>query len=162
MRSASGKAAKAVGFGDDGSDGEHSGRKEPQRIGGRPLRVALVVPPYFDVPPAAYGGVEAVVADLADGLVARGHHVYVLGAGKPGTNATFVPTWERTVPEQLGQPRRSADGRLRIAQRRPVEARAAGAPQIAQQRVGPAAKRGQVLDDGRNVGRVRAPQSIPQ
>ncbi len=95
---------KAVGLDDDGSDGEHKRRKEPQRIGGRPLRVALVVPPYFDVPPAAYGGVEAVVADLADGLVARGHQVYLLGAGKPGTAATFVPTWDRTVPELLGEP----------------------------------------------------------
>ncbi len=73
-------------------------------MGGRPLRVALVVPPYFDVPPAAYGGVEAVVADLADGLVDQGHQVYLIGAGKPGTAATFVPVWDRTVPERLGEP----------------------------------------------------------
>ena len=73
-------------------------------MGGRPLKVALVVPPYFDVPPAAYGGVEAVVADLADGLVDQGHQVYLVGAGKPGTAATFVPVWDRTVPERLGEP----------------------------------------------------------
>jgi glycosyltransferase involved in cell wall biosynthesis len=66
--------------------------------------VALVVPPYFDVPPAAYGGVEAVVADLADGLVDAGHEVYLIGAGRPGTGATFVPVWDRTVPERLGEP----------------------------------------------------------
>jgi glycosyltransferase involved in cell wall biosynthesis len=104
LRTSSGKATKEVGWDDDGSEGEHRRRKEPQRIGGRPLRIALVVPPYFDVPPAAYGGVEAVVADLADGLVARGHQVYLLGAGKPGTTANFVPTWDTTVPEQLGEP----------------------------------------------------------
>ncbi|QFZ24094.1 glycosyltransferase family 4 protein [Saccharothrix syringae] len=69
-----------------------------------PLRVALVAPPYFDVPPKAYGGVEAVVADLADALVARGHSVTLLGAGEPGTAARFVPVWERTVPERLGEP----------------------------------------------------------
>ena len=68
------------------------------------LRVALVAPPYFDVPPKAYGGVEAVVADLADSLVARGHSVTLLGAGKPGTRARFVPVWDRTVPERLGEP----------------------------------------------------------
>ncbi|MFE2754177.1 glycosyltransferase family 4 protein [Actinosynnema sp. NPDC059335] len=68
------------------------------------LRVALVVPPYFDVPPKAYGGVEAVVADLADSLVARGHSVTLLGAGEPGTKAAFVPVWDRTVPERLGEP----------------------------------------------------------
>ena len=68
------------------------------------LRVALVAPPYFDVPPKAYGGVEAVVADLADSLVARGHSVTLLGAGEPGTKARFVPVWDRTVPERLGEP----------------------------------------------------------
>ncbi|MDQ0377603.1 glycosyltransferase involved in cell wall biosynthesis [Amycolatopsis thermophila] len=71
---------------------------------GRPLRVAMVVPPYFDVPPKAYGGVEAVVADLADALVDRGHSVTLIGAGRPGTKARFVPVWDRTVPELLGEP----------------------------------------------------------
>lgn len=70
----------------------------------RPIRIVLVAPPYFDVPPSGYGGVEAVVADLADTLVARGHHVTLLGAGKPGTAADFVPLWDRTLPDRLGQP----------------------------------------------------------
>ena len=30
-----------------------------------PLRIVLVAPPYFDIPPKGYGGTEAVVADLA-------------------------------------------------------------------------------------------------
>lgn len=70
----------------------------------RPLRIILVAPPYFDVPPSGYGGVEAVVADLADTLVARGHPVTLLGAGQPGTAAKFIPLWDRTVPERLGEP----------------------------------------------------------
>ena len=52
-----------------------------------PLRIVLVAPPYFDVPPKGYGGTEAVVADLANTLVKRGHHVTLLGAGEPGTDA---------------------------------------------------------------------------
>ncbi|MCE6996034.1 glycosyltransferase family 4 protein [Saccharothrix sp. S26] len=76
----------------------------PRQAGRDRLRVALVAPPYFDVPPKAYGGVEAVVADLADSLVARGHSVTLLGAGEPGTKARFVPVWDRTVPERLGEP----------------------------------------------------------
>lgn len=68
-----------------------------------PLHVALVAPPYFDVPPTGYGGIEAVLADLADALVAGGHEVTLLGAGRPGTAARFVPLWDRTVPELLGQ-----------------------------------------------------------
>jgi len=85
------------------SHGDSRRLTEPQHVGGRPLRVALVVPPYFDVPPAAYGGVEAVVADLADGLVEEGHQVYLIGAGKPGTAAQFIPVWDSTVPERLGE-----------------------------------------------------------
>jgi glycosyltransferase involved in cell wall biosynthesis len=41
----------------------------------RPLRIAMLAPPWIPVPPPAYGGVEAVVALLADALVARGHDV---------------------------------------------------------------------------------------
>ena len=43
-----------------------------------PLRIVLVAPPYFDIPPKGYGGIEAVVAELADALVKRGHDVTVL------------------------------------------------------------------------------------
>ena len=60
----------------------------PPRAGGRegrPLRIAMVVPPYFDVPPKAYGGVEAVVASLSDGLVERGHEVTLICAGRADT-----------------------------------------------------------------------------
>ncbi|WP_117208452.1 glycosyltransferase family 4 protein [Allorhizocola rhizosphaerae] len=68
------------------------------------LRVALVAPPYFSVPPAAYGGVEAVVADLADALVERGHRVTLIGAGQCHTRARYLPVWEKTIPEGLGHP----------------------------------------------------------
>jgi glycosyltransferase involved in cell wall biosynthesis len=77
---------------------------DPRRLRRAALRIALVVPPYFDVPPRAYGGVEAVVADLADALVELGHHVTVIGAGTNGTRAGFEPVWDRTIPERLGQP----------------------------------------------------------
>ncbi|NUS45896.1 MAG: glycosyltransferase family 4 protein, partial [Mycobacteriaceae bacterium] len=70
----------------------------------RPLRIVLVAPPYFDVPPKGYGGVEAVVADLADMLVARGHDVTLLGAGEPGTAAKFVPLWDGILADRLGEP----------------------------------------------------------
>ncbi|MGE0218884.1 glycosyltransferase family 4 protein [Mycolicibacterium sp.] len=68
------------------------------------LRIALVAPPYFDVPPQGYGGTEAVVADLADALVARGHRVTLIGAGRPGTAADFLPVWDTIQSHRLGQP----------------------------------------------------------
>ncbi|GAB4583141.1 hypothetical protein Ntsu_09730 [Nocardia sp. IFM 10818] len=68
------------------------------------LRIAMVVPPYFDIPPKAYGGVEAVVADLVDALVARGHKVTLLGAGVNGTKADFVSLWDDIQADRLGDP----------------------------------------------------------
>ncbi len=69
------------------------------------LRIAMVVPPYFDVPPKAYGGVEAVVADLVDALVERGHEVTLLGAGVHGTRAAeFIPLWDEIQAARLGDP----------------------------------------------------------
>ncbi|MFC8526956.1 glycosyltransferase family 4 protein [Nocardia sp. NPDC057227] len=79
----------------------------------------MVVPPYFDVPPKAYGGVEAVVADLVDSLVGRGHEVTLLGAGEPGTKANFLPLWDRAVPERLGEPFPEVVHALRV--RRAIE-----------------------------------------
>ncbi|MFJ4654956.1 glycosyltransferase family 4 protein [Nocardia sp. NPDC088792] len=70
----------------------------------RSLHIALVAPPYFDIPPAGYGGVEAVVAHLADELVDQGHRVTLLGAGRPGTRARFIPVWDETLTHRLGEP----------------------------------------------------------
>ncbi|HEV2371382.1 MAG TPA: glycosyltransferase, partial [Streptosporangiaceae bacterium] len=70
-----------------------------------PLRVAMIAPPYFTCPPAAYGGVESVIADLADALVDRGHHVTLIGAGTPGTRAQqFIATFHTPPADQLGEP----------------------------------------------------------
>lgn len=70
---------------------------------GRPLHIALVAPPYFDIPPAGYGGVEAMVATLADALIDRGHRVTLLGAGRPGTKARFIPVWDEVLTDRLGE-----------------------------------------------------------
>jgi glycosyltransferase involved in cell wall biosynthesis len=72
----------------------------PQR-----LRIAMIAPPYFELPPAGYGGVEAVVADLVDALVDRGHEVTLIGAGQHGTRAQhFLSTYETGPSDQLGEP----------------------------------------------------------
>lgn len=71
----------------------------------KPLRIAMVAPPWFTVPPSAYGGIEAMVADLTDGLVERGHHLTLIAAGKPGTKAQqFIPIYDQPPSARLGQP----------------------------------------------------------
>jgi glycosyltransferase involved in cell wall biosynthesis len=65
------------------------------------MRIAMIMPPWYEVPPAGYGGLERVCASLIDGLIARGHDVTLFGTGtRTGTRARFVST-----NEQLQYPR---------------------------------------------------------
>ncbi len=69
------------------------------------LHVAMVAPPYFPIPPEGYGGVEAVVADLIDALVERGHEITLIGAGYHRTRAQhFYATSEVARSDRLGEP----------------------------------------------------------
>jgi glycosyltransferase involved in cell wall biosynthesis len=45
------------------------------------MRIALIAPPFIPVPPTHYGGTELFIANLAQGLKARGHEpvVYTIG-----------------------------------------------------------------------------------
>ncbi len=75
----------------------HRGSSDPAHLAsatpGRPLRIAMVMPPWYEVPPAGYGGLERVCASLIDGLVDRGHDVTLFGTGtRTGTKARFVST----------------------------------------------------------------------
>ncbi len=70
----------------------------------RPLRIAMVVPPWLTVPPPGYGGLEQVVAGLVDALVERGHAVTVFGAGRRhGTRAGYVATCDDLQYDRLGE-----------------------------------------------------------
>ncbi len=69
------------------------------------LHVAMIAPPYFDIPPTAYGGIEAVVADLVDALIDRDHEVTLIGAGRHRTRARrFLATYQRQPADRLGEP----------------------------------------------------------
>jgi glycosyltransferase involved in cell wall biosynthesis len=68
----------------------------------RPLRIAMVAPPWYEVPPRGYGGIEAICATLVDALVLRGHDVTLFGAGRSGTAAEFVPITPEPEFERLG------------------------------------------------------------
>lgn len=70
-----------------------------------PLRICMVAPPYFALPPVGYGGIEAVVADLVDGLVDLGHDVTLVGAGRHSTKAQhFIATFDEPPSDKLGDP----------------------------------------------------------
>ena len=54
------------------------------------MRIAVLAPVATPVPPAAYGGAEAVVGALADGLVDDGHDVTLFATGDSQTKATLI------------------------------------------------------------------------
>jgi glycosyltransferase involved in cell wall biosynthesis len=67
-----------------------------------PVRILLLAPPWFTVPPAAYGGTEQIVALLADGLSAGGHEVTLVASGGSTTRARLVAPNAVAPTEQLG------------------------------------------------------------
>jgi glycosyltransferase involved in cell wall biosynthesis len=95
----SGKEAFAVS-----TAGSTLTRPQTAPAGAGQMHIAMVAPPYFSVPPSAYGGIETVVADLVDALVTRGHKVTLIGAGQQGTRAQrFLRTAEDYAAERLGE-----------------------------------------------------------
>ena len=79
-------------------------RTQQAPVGAQQIHIAMVAPPYFNVPPTAYGGIETVVADLVDALVARGHKVTLIGAGNHATRAQrFHTTYDVGPADQLGE-----------------------------------------------------------
>jgi glycosyltransferase involved in cell wall biosynthesis len=67
------------------------------------MRVAVVAPVWFPVPPTGYGGIELVVSLLADGLVERGYDVTLFASGGSTTKATLVTPLEQPPdPHLLG------------------------------------------------------------
>lgn len=66
------------------------------------LRIALVAPPWFAVPPLEYGGIEWVVSLLADGLAAHGHDVTLFASGGSQTRGRLVSTFATPPSAALG------------------------------------------------------------
>ena len=70
----------------------------------KPLRIAMVAPPFYEIPPKAYGGIEAVLALLVDGLVDRGYEVTLLAAAGSRTKARLITTFDEPQWPRLGRP----------------------------------------------------------
>ncbi len=73
----------------------------------RALRIAVIAPPYFPVPPAGYGGIERVVAALVEGLSELGHDVTMVAAAGSAGPATLISPLD--APPVLGDPSAAAD-----------------------------------------------------
>jgi glycosyltransferase involved in cell wall biosynthesis len=77
----------------------------------------MVVPPWYELPPSGYGGIELICAALVDALCTRGHDVTMFGAGqRTGTAARFVSTAGEPQFERLGEAMPDALHAARVTQ----------------------------------------------
>jgi glycosyltransferase involved in cell wall biosynthesis len=67
------------------------------------LRIAILSPAWFPVPPSGYGGIEWIVALLADGLVDAGHDVTLFASGDSRTKAKLMYVYEEAPSEWIGR-----------------------------------------------------------
>jgi glycosyltransferase involved in cell wall biosynthesis len=67
------------------------------------MRVAVLSPVWFPVPPTGYGGIEWVVSLLADGLVDAGHEVTLFASGDSRTKAELAYIYEVAPSAEIGR-----------------------------------------------------------
>ena len=67
------------------------------------MKVAVLSPVWFPVPPTGYGGIELVVSLLADGLVDAGHDVTLFASGDSLTKGKLAYVFERAPSELIGK-----------------------------------------------------------
>ena len=67
------------------------------------MRIAVLSPTWFPVPPPLYGGIEHVVSLLADKLVEAGHDVTLFASGDSHTKARLVSVYREAPSRRVGQ-----------------------------------------------------------
>jgi glycosyltransferase involved in cell wall biosynthesis len=67
------------------------------------MRIAVLAPVWFAVPPTGYGGIELVVSLLADGLADEGHDVTLFASGDSLTKARLSAVYPTAPSELIGR-----------------------------------------------------------
>ena len=87
------------------------------------MRVVQIAPPWFPIPPVGYGGIERVVYDLTEGLLAAGCEVILCAPAGSQSSARLVQTVSRPVGLNLTEAQKSRHfaEASRLAYRRALE-----------------------------------------
>jgi glycosyltransferase involved in cell wall biosynthesis len=67
------------------------------------MRVGILSPPWYPVPPSAYGGTELVVSLLTEGLVRAGCEVTLFASGDSRTSASLRYEYEQAPSDRIGE-----------------------------------------------------------
>jgi glycosyltransferase involved in cell wall biosynthesis len=66
------------------------------------MKVAVLSPVWFPVPPKRYGGIEWIVSLLAEGLVRAGHEVTLFASGDSCTRAELASVYDEAPSASIG------------------------------------------------------------
>jgi glycosyltransferase involved in cell wall biosynthesis len=66
------------------------------------VRIAILSPVWFPVPPVGYGGIEWVVSLLADGLADAGHDVTLFASGDSFSRADLAAVYDEAPSAEIG------------------------------------------------------------
>jgi glycosyltransferase involved in cell wall biosynthesis len=67
------------------------------------MKIAVLSPVWFAVPPTGYGGIEWVVSLLADGLAAAGHDTTLFASGESRTHAKLAAVYPVAPSAEIGR-----------------------------------------------------------
>jgi glycosyltransferase involved in cell wall biosynthesis len=66
------------------------------------MKIAVLSPVWFPVPPTRYGGIEWIVSLLAEGLVRAGHEVTLFASGDSSTRAELGSVYDEAPSASIG------------------------------------------------------------
>jgi glycosyltransferase involved in cell wall biosynthesis len=90
------------------------------------MKIALIAPPWYPIPPIGYGGIEVVVADLAKGYQEAGNEVVLIAPGDSKADVQLLPIVPRHTTLDMPESEREKL-RQEAAQRQWEMAEGAGA-----------------------------------
>ena len=68
------------------------------------MRVAMIAPPWFKIPPEGYGGIEVVIHLLVEGLIDNGNEVTLCAVGSSSTRASLHTIFDDEMKSYLDAP----------------------------------------------------------
>jgi glycosyltransferase involved in cell wall biosynthesis len=71
-------------------------------VGAFTMKIGMIAPPWFPLPPRGYGGIELVVSHLTEGLVRHGHDVVLFASGDSNTRAHLSYVFDQAPFERIG------------------------------------------------------------
>ncbi|HEX21771.1 MAG TPA: glycosyltransferase family 4 protein [Actinobacteria bacterium] len=67
------------------------------------MKIGMIAPIWYPIPPTGYGGIEMIVSLLTEGLINKGHEVTLFAAAESVTKAKLVSSFKTAPSAQIGE-----------------------------------------------------------